>query len=141
MKEKIKIAIKFFTVSIWFIFDFTIMCCRFSWYLHDEEASDISFSDNPHACDFWWITLNAKLEFQGGDGMVGAAKFSVGLGLIIWIVLGGSVIMLHLSASGSKELKDLGILKKLLHGLPCSLFLSFYLLSKHVFYFLSLQCL
>ena len=79
-------------LSIWFLFDFICMCARFHWFLKSPESIFL-FSDDPNACNFMWVPLNGKMDISSDS----AAQFSIGLGLIIWAIMGICLTLLDLT--------------------------------------------
>ena len=68
--------------------------CNFSRSELQEAPKD--------ACKVRWVSFSADISFQGGSWDAGAAKFSVGFGLVIfaileiavfWFVLGADLMM------------------------------------------------
>jgi outer membrane protein assembly factor BamB len=69
--------------------------CNFSLSELKEAPKD--------ACKVWWVVFSADISFQGSSWDAGAAKFSVGFGLVIFAVLEIAVFFFVLGT----ELKDM----------------------------------
>jgi hypothetical protein len=78
-----------------------------SWSQRHQLGCNFSLSElkeaSDDACKVWWVTFSADLSFQGSSLDAGAAKFSVGFGLLIFAVLEIAVFFFVLGT----ELKDM----------------------------------
>jgi len=75
---------------------------RSSWSQRHQLGCNFSLSELQEApddaCKVWWVSFSADISFQGGSWDAGAAKFSVGFGLVIFVILEIGVFLFVLGA-------------------------------------------
>jgi len=78
-----------------------------SWSQRHQLGCNFSLSELKEApndaCKVWWVIFSADISFQGSSWDAGAAKFSVGFGLVIFAVLEIAVFFFVLGT----DLKDM----------------------------------